>query len=273
MYCSNCGKELANNAKFCSACGTDLNRIEFSTDTQNIAIETKLSTVQEKTKQRKLSKKAIVTAIIILIVIATPLTFLGITGIRFNSNFIYQIKTDDGHTYISINKYLGKDTNINIPEEINGYPVEFVGWCFQDNDTIVSVYIPDTVTQIAGLAFEDCDKLKTVRLSNSIETVDRLFYNCPSLESVNIPDSADFIMAPFKGCYNLKNVTCSEYTLFAEGPKLCSGTYISSFGNTAPGIFVDCPNVLLNGKPVPVDTTEKDVDCFIDPSTGEESWH
>ena len=220
MYCSNCGKELADNAKFCSACGNSLNRIEVVADTKNVTTQTNLSTAHKKTEQCKFSKKVIIVSAIILAVIAIPLAYFGITGIRFNSNFIYQIKSDNGHKYISINKYLGKDTNVNIPKQINGYPVEFVGWCFQDNDTIVSVYIPDTVTQIGGLAFEGCNNLKTVRLSNSIETVDRLFYNCPSLESVNIPDSADFIMAPFKGCYNLKNVTCSEYTLFAEGPKL-----------------------------------------------------
>lgn len=272
MYCSNCGIELADTAKFYSVCGNPLNQID-GTDAQNVTTQANLSTVKKVTKQRKLSKKAIITITIILLIIALPLAYFGVTGIRFNSDFIYQIKSDNGHKYISINKYLGNDTNVNIPEQIDGYPVEYIGRIFQDNDAIVSVYIPDTVTRIGGLAFEDCDNLKTVRLSNSIEAVDRLFHNCPSLESVNIPNSADFIMTPFKGCYDLKNVTCSEYTLFAEGPKFCSGTYISSFGDTATGIFVDCPNVLLNGKPVPVETTEKDVDCFIDPNTGEESWH
>ena len=63
----------------------------------------------------------------------------------------------------TIKKYNGNDAVVNIPSEINGIPVETIGnAAFQDNTTITSVTIPDSVTEIGANAFAGCTNLTSV---------------------------------------------------------------------------------------------------------------
>lgn len=63
----------------------------------------------------------------------------------------------------TIKKYNGNDAVVNIPSEINGIPVETIGnAAFQDNTTITSVTIPDSVTEIGSNAFAGCTNLTSV---------------------------------------------------------------------------------------------------------------
>ena len=64
----------------------------------------------------------------------------------------------------TIKKYNGNDAVVNIPSEINGIPVETIGnAAFQDNTTITSVTIPDSVTEIGSNAFAGCTNLTSVK--------------------------------------------------------------------------------------------------------------
>lgn len=63
----------------------------------------------------------------------------------------------------TIKKYNGNDTVVVIPPTISSWPVTKIGEdAFQDNTTITSVTIPDSVTEIGSNAFADCTNLTSV---------------------------------------------------------------------------------------------------------------
>lgn len=63
----------------------------------------------------------------------------------------------------TIKKYNGNDTVVVIPPTINSWPVTKIGEAaFQDNTTITSVTIPDSVTEIGANAFAGCTNLTSV---------------------------------------------------------------------------------------------------------------
>ena len=64
---------------------------------------------------------------------------------------------------VTITKYTGEESTMVIPETIGGWPVTKIGEAaFQDNTTITSVTIPDSVTEIGANAFAGCTNLTSV---------------------------------------------------------------------------------------------------------------
>ncbi|SHM92393.1 dockerin type I domain-containing protein [Ruminococcus flavefaciens] len=58
-------------------------------------------------------------------------------------------------------------TDIVIKELVNGLPVTGIAYqCFYGDDTIKSIVLPDTITMIAGSAFEKCSELASITIKN-----------------------------------------------------------------------------------------------------------
>ena len=87
-------------------------------------------------------------------------------------------------------------TEIDIPAEINGYPVRQIGagdlygyTGFDNCKLLVKVNIPNSVTRIAESAFYNCTSLKTINIPESITSIDGgAFNSCYSLQNVYIDD-------------------------------------------------------------------------------------
>ncbi|MGN8886066.1 leucine-rich repeat protein [Blautia sp. HCP28S3_G10] len=97
--------------------------------------------------------------------------------------------------------------NVNISNSVTGL------WeTFARCSSLESIYIPDSVTIIEYEAFYECNNLKNVRLSESLEKInDYAFMYCSSLESIQIPDSAWKLgWSVFNGCSKLKAIVLSE---------------------------------------------------------------
>ncbi len=107
-------------------------------------------------------------------------------------NYKYILQSDET---ISISKYIGEDTELIIPSEINGYPVTSIGsGAFSNSDTLISVTIPDSVTSIGLAAFSSCDNLQEVSIPNSITSIPkRAFAWCYKLENISFSDSITII--------------------------------------------------------------------------------
>ena len=78
---------------------------------------------------------------------------------------------NDGRDEIIIDKYVGKDPIVVIPDEIDGKKVVGFNKVFANDKDIVAVRIGNNVTEVAKTAFGNCEKLKYVVLGNSVKTI------------------------------------------------------------------------------------------------------
>ncbi|MBQ8108148.1 MAG: leucine-rich repeat domain-containing protein [Ruminococcus sp.] len=116
--------------------------------------------------------------------------------------------------------YEGKDEErISIPEEVEGLPVEEIGYAaFEDCDSIREVIIPKTVTTVGASAFSGCDSLGLVTVSARF-ILPQAFSGCTGLTTVLMGDGVEGLdeMA-FQGCTSLSNVMmCSTLRSIGNG--------------------------------------------------------
>ena len=78
---------------------------------------------------------------------------------------------NDGRDNIIIDKYVGKDPIVVIPDEIDGKKVVGFNKTFSNDKDVVAVRIGNNVTEVAKTAFGNCEKLKYVVLGNSVKTI------------------------------------------------------------------------------------------------------
>ena len=97
-------------------------------------------------------------------------------------------ETENG---IEIQKYIGSGAEVKIPGEIDGKPVVKIGgWAFRFREDIVSVQIPDSVTEIGFSAFDGCTCLENAYLPESLVKIeDYAFDMCSSLRLDELPDN------------------------------------------------------------------------------------
>lgn len=117
----------------------------------------------------------------------------------------------DGYRLI---KYKGEETEIVVPSEIDGKPVVSLYQTFWGNETVVSVTLPDTVTEIGYYAFYGCTALQEVTLSDGVTTIGyQAFSGCTALQEVTLPVSVTKLdYGAFSGCTTLASVTGGAIT-------------------------------------------------------------
>ena len=126
-------------------------------------------------------------------------------------DFTYSL--DGGCT---ITGYKGSDTNVVIPETVDGYDVLAIGQsAFWQCKSIKEIKIPNSVQTIGSYAFYECSSLAEVDLGNSVRELDyECFADCDSLTSIDLPVSMTASGAsasqPFYGCDGLKTVTIAS---------------------------------------------------------------
>lgn len=116
-------------------------------------------------------------------------------GTPFHSKFTtldyYILKNGESEfivdNYNYLKAYLGNDTNITIPDTIDGIEIYGIAkYCFK-NSNIESVTLPDKRLSIEDEAFYGCKNLKNINLSKVTYIGPYAFANCTSLT-----DKADF---------------------------------------------------------------------------------
>ena len=90
-----------------------------------------------------------------------------------------------------------------LPESI----VEIRSYAFRNCQNLKSINFPGKLTTIEDWAFAGCSALESISLPNSLTTIgDNVFRECSSLTSVVIPDSVTYILTGvFYGCTSLKS--------------------------------------------------------------------
>ena len=77
---------------------------------------------------------------------------------------------NDSTDNIIIEKYVGKDPIVVIPDEIDGKKV--IGFSFMNDKNIVAVRIGDNITEIDRYAFGNAENLKYLVLGESVKSID-----------------------------------------------------------------------------------------------------
>ena len=204
-------------------------------------------------------------------------------------NFVYIIKADKTADIV---EYNGKEENVVIPAEVNGYTVTGIsGWsgkptsshplgaitgAFKNNKTIKTVVIPDTVKYIDDESFYGCTALESVMFGNGVEEIgDYAFENCTSLSKVYIPVSVKKIGAEAFG-YTFG----SELTLNKNFSMTCAKDSAAEKYAKENGITYDTYQVKINelavsgikdkeytGKPVTQNIVIKNGNVVLDEGT------
>ncbi|MCR5793822.1 MAG: leucine-rich repeat protein [Solobacterium sp.] len=132
-------------------------------------------------------------------------------------DFEYSIEDSE----ITISKYIGTDTEVSIPSEIDGVPVTRINdSAFQDCSNITSIIVPDTVIKIGEYAFKGCSSLSFIMIPASVTSFGfKTFEGCSNLKTAGtfgsganyqfgwtniIPSHA------FSGCSELSSLTIPE---------------------------------------------------------------
>ena len=95
-----------------------------------------------------------------------------------DAQFFYTV--EDGKA--TLTAYVGKETHVTVPSEIDGYRVIAVGdRAFMNRTDLISVVLPTGVRTLGWFAFSGCIALTSVELPDTVESIAYgAFDNCPT---------------------------------------------------------------------------------------------
>ena len=122
--------------------------------------------------------------------------------------YIYILRNNEAR----VSKYLGDDENVIIPDSFLGKPITSVeGLCFDGNETIESVEIPDTVKKIRFRAFYSCPNLASVKANNIVLVEHAAFADDKNLKHVDLGMHLETIEEyAFEYCESLEYIPSRE---------------------------------------------------------------
>ena len=102
----------------------------------------------------------------------------------------YDYWLNDDEISVTIYGYLGSETALDVPAQLDGYTVTVIGsMAFYNNARLTSVALPDTVTTIEDSAFSGCSSLTAIDLPGGLTSLgDKTFKDCTSLRTIDLPD-------------------------------------------------------------------------------------
>ena len=132
---------------------------------------------------------------------AFPSTNIGFEMLTNESDFVNELSEENGYQVYTVyeddtkqavaGKYIlgfagTSKTHINdITADITG----IYSTAFYNQDNIVEVVIPDTISDIGTIAFSNCDNIISVTIAEGITSIkNRTFSSCENLETVVLPE-------------------------------------------------------------------------------------
>ncbi len=102
---------------------------------------------------------------LLMLMMTVPLSLTAFAAEE--GEFRYWLINNDSE--VKIIGYTGTDTDVTIPSTLGGKPVTVIGvGAFSENESLVSITIPDSVTEIDMRAFESCTSLQNISLGKGI---------------------------------------------------------------------------------------------------------
>ena len=159
---------------------------------------------------------------------------------------------------VTITKYTGTESTVILPSTISSWPVTKIGEAaFQDNTTITSVTIPDSVTEIGANAFAGCTNLTSVNYAGDWSNLTIQSGNPAVEDAVNaqlfdfefIPNNTAVIVKKYNGTaadvtipshYKGKPVTMIDPVAFYNNSAVTSVTIPDSVTSIPDDAFAFC---------------------------------
>ncbi len=131
-------------------------------------------------------------------------------GSPFHSKFTYLdyyiLEENESEFVINndgiIKAYLGKETNVVVPDVVNGIEPRQIGPQVFSNSNIESIVLPDTVETIGESAFVDTN-LKSITANNLHFLNKKCFYNCNLLSDIDLSKVKEIGSEALFGCKSL----------------------------------------------------------------------
>ena len=181
-----------------------------------------------KKKTKVLFGVLLIMTILVAVIISRGIK--AVKGPTYISSKIWDYDFVIDNSQIILMKYKGNEENVVIPDKILFMPVVKVGdeqydtytlgyGVFEENNSIKSVDIPDSVKEVGKLAFNDCKNLQKVTFGNSINKIgDMAFNDCSSLEKIELPDSLKKIgSSAFADDSNITDVSLPDTVSYIGG--------------------------------------------------------
>ena len=121
----------------------------------------------------------------------------------------FEFNSDKG----MITKFLGTESDVVIPDTINGISVTSIGTsAFSLNSEVKSVIIPKSVKSIGFQSFFGCSALENVVIPEGVERIEYdAFNSCWVLPKIKLPNSLKYIgRSAFHNCNTIKEMTIPE---------------------------------------------------------------
>lgn len=131
------------------------------------------------------------------------------------SDFSYTL---DANGNATITAYNGTESNLTIPNVIDGHAVSTIGaHAFDESrnstngSAIKNLVISEGITIIDGWAFTGCENLESVKLPESLAKLDwQIFLGCAKLSNINIPKKLTTLGNGFLEQTAIKEITIPE---------------------------------------------------------------
>lgn len=194
---------------------------------------------------------------LLAIMLATAMTCTSLFVPRLGNVTEVEAAEADANGFVIENgvltKYQGTATNVVIPDGVTS-----IGYsAFYDNDSIISITVPESVTIIEGDqnlfrgAFKNCDNLMTVNLSNGLQIIGKnAFADCKNLMNITIPSSVRVIDEyAFSGCKSFTSITIPDSVttfstgLFANCSKLAMVQFPKNITDIGGAAFHNCTSL------------------------------
>ena len=126
-------------------------------------------------------------------------------------NFEYYINENN---LVVLTGYVGTDSKVVVPSEIDGYKVYSTEETFYENDFIESVEFSGGIKEIGHHTFARCKNLKKVKIADTVSSLGRYAFSESAVEKIELPKSVRNIgMACFLGCADLTFVKANAKEL------------------------------------------------------------